>query len=233
MTLRSLAAWIRWTPLHPQWLLGRRKPPSDIRQIAGIVLDIGSADRWIEPYLSSGVQYIALDYPETGRELYGAKPDIFADGSRLPIRDSSIDNVVCFDVIEHVKNPEAMLFEIVRVLKPGGCVFLTMPFLYPIHDAPFDFQRFTKYGWFKRLEELGLVQIKVQSHGHAVGVAAMLACLAIAGSIPRQNPFVMLLLSIIASPIIVFINLCGALGSIFWPNWDAMAQGYEINAKKQ
>jgi SAM-dependent methyltransferase len=140
--------------------------------------------------------------------------------------------VVCFEVIEHVRDPEILLAEIVRVLKPGGRTFLSMPFLYPVHDAPFDFQRFTIHGWIRSLEVSGLQLIGIRPQGHALGVAAMLGCLAIAGGVARQKLFPMLVLGLIAMPFILVINLLGALSAVCWPGWEAMAQGYDVEANK-
>jgi SAM-dependent methyltransferase len=48
-----------------------------------------------------------------------------ADGESLPFRDNSIDIVVSLQVLEHVRNPQAMLKETFRVLRPGGFFYLT------------------------------------------------------------------------------------------------------------
>lgn len=79
MSLQKIAKKFRNLPFHPQWLLGRRTAPDGIKQIEGLVLDIGAADRWVQNHLSSNTQYIALDYPATGMNLYDASPDVFGD----------------------------------------------------------------------------------------------------------------------------------------------------------
>lgn len=43
------------------------------------------------------------------------------------IPDNSFDTILCFQVIEHIKNDHLLLQEIKRVLKPGGSLFLTTP----------------------------------------------------------------------------------------------------------
>ncbi len=74
------------------------------------------------------------------------KPDMVADAHDLPFKDGEFDLVLCTEVLEHVKDPKKVISEIGRVLTPGGQVILTTRFVYPLHDAPHDYWRFTKYG---------------------------------------------------------------------------------------
>jgi SAM-dependent methyltransferase len=72
--------------------------------------------------------------------------DIVCDGNCLPFPDGSIDCVVIDQVLEHVLSPTGVIAEINRCLRPGGIVYSGIPFYYPIHGYPFDFQRFTPLG---------------------------------------------------------------------------------------
>jgi SAM-dependent methyltransferase len=78
------------------------------------------------------------------------KPDQVADAQELPFEDHSFDGIVCSEVLEHIPNPKKAIAEMRRVLVPGGFVVLTTRFLFPVHDAPGDYFRFTPYA----LEEL-------------------------------------------------------------------------------
>ncbi|MBI3298611.1 MAG: class I SAM-dependent methyltransferase [Elusimicrobia bacterium] len=74
--------------------------------------------------------------------------------SRLP--PGSLDAATCFEVLEHLEDPAAALREIFAVLKPGGSLYLTTPFQYPIHgwklsDGRLDYWRFTEHGLRKLL----------------------------------------------------------------------------------
>lgn len=88
------------------------------------------------------------------------QPDVVANiESMSAITDDSIDILVCIEVLEHVSRPDMAAAEIRRVLRNGGCVIGSTPFLLGIHDAPNDFQRFTRYGlqWlFRDFEEVEL-----------------------------------------------------------------------------
>jgi SAM-dependent methyltransferase len=69
-----------------------------------------------------------------------------ADGHHIPLKDKSIDGVVIQAVLEHVLNPQQVVDEIYRVLRPGGLVYADTPFMWPVHEGPYDFTRFTESG---------------------------------------------------------------------------------------
>lgn len=87
-------------------------------------------------------------------------PDIVADVCDLSMMaDGSVDGVFMLEVLEHVKTPQKALDEIHRILKPGGALFLSTPFIFPLHDEPHDFYRYTKYGLAHLLSAFGDVKI--------------------------------------------------------------------------
>lgn len=229
---RRLTGLFARTPLHPQWLLGRRRAPAGLGEASGRILDIGAADRWIRRHLPATAWYVALDFPATGRELYGAGPDVFADGAHLPFPDASFDGVVCLEVIEHVTAPSRAIAEIGRVLRPGGKAWISMPFLYPLHDAPFDFQRYTEFGLRRDLVGAGLEVVAMRRSLPAVRSAGLLACLAIAGPLQgAQGParWLRLPFAVLA---VLLINLTAWLMSWIWPDWRPMTAGYDVEVRK-
>lgn len=72
--------------------------------------------------------------------------DVVADIRKLPFKDGSLDMVVCESVLEHVPRPGAVIEEINRVVKAGGYIYISVPFLYPFHASPDDYQRWSKNG---------------------------------------------------------------------------------------
>lgn len=72
-------------------------------------------------------------------------PDLVADAHNLPFPDNSYEVVICREVLEHVENPFVVMAELHRVLAPGGTLLLSTRFLFPIHEAPNDHWRFTRY----------------------------------------------------------------------------------------
>lgn len=225
-------SWLRRTPFHPQWLLGVRWIPADLSEFSGQLLDIGAADQWLKSKLGARARYVALDYPSTGRDLYGARPDVFADAALLPFLSGSFDAVCCFEVIEHVPRPALVFSEIFRILKPGGRAWISVPFLYPIHDAPFDFQRYTDFGLLRDASNAGLEVTRLARSGHAIRVAGLMASLAVSGGAYEHRGVLRIVLLPIAVPIVLFINLSASLASRIWPDWARMAVGYEVEVCK-
>jgi SAM-dependent methyltransferase len=81
-----------------------------------------------------------------------------ADAHRLPFKTKSVDSIILQAVIEHVQNPNRVIDEAFRVLKPGGHLYLEVPFLQGFHADPHDYQRFTLEGLrvlTKKFSEVG------------------------------------------------------------------------------
>lgn len=81
--------------------------------------------------------------------------DIFASADDMPFEDSLFDSILCTNVLEHVSNMERAFEEIARVLKKDGYLMLSVPFLYPVHEAPYDYYRYTPYGLEYQLKKNG------------------------------------------------------------------------------
>ena len=230
--LQSLGRRLARTPLHPQWLLGPRRPPPGLQYARGRLLDIGAGDRWISGAVGPDVEYLALDYPATGRDLYRARPDVFADAHALPFPDASFDAVVCLEVLEHVRDPARVLREIARILRPGGRAWLSMPFLYPLHDAPFDFQRFTEFGLRRDLGTAGLEPRAFHRPLGAIRSAGLLACLAVAGGVHASPRWRAALMLVPATVMVLLVNLSCVLLARIWPDWPAMAAGHDVEVHR-
>lgn len=171
---------LRHLPLHPQWLVFRRDGIQRgwVRDRShGRVLDLGCADCRARDWLVN-CQYVGLDYPLTARDLYGTRPDVFGDGAALPFADASFDTVLLLDVLEHVADADAVLHEIARVLRPRGRVLISMPFLYPVHDAPHDYRRYTSHGLMERVRRAGLKPQAALAWGTGFESATLLFSLA-------------------------------------------------------
>jgi SAM-dependent methyltransferase len=130
---------------------------------SGLTLDIGAQN---SPYADLFPNRIALDIrPGRGVAVIG-------DAQALGIGNETFDSIVCTEVLEHLPEPRRAIDEMFRVLRPGGCLILTTRFLFPIHDAPHDYFRYTKYGLRHLLQRFEIVEL--QEETDAVGTLAVL-----------------------------------------------------------
>jgi predicted SAM-dependent methyltransferase len=97
-------------------------------------------------------------------ERPGVSVDIIADAHDLHvIEDNSFEIILCAEVLEHLHTPSKAIAEFYRVLKPGGLLLLTTRFVFPLHDAPGDYYRYTKYGLRHLLKDFSIEECKEEA----------------------------------------------------------------------
>ncbi len=79
--------------------------------------------------------------------------DVVADVHNLPFYDNSADAVVAEFMLEHLKDPETAVAEMFRVLKPGGMIYISTPFIIGYHSSPGDYYRWTTEGLRELLKD--------------------------------------------------------------------------------
>jgi ubiquinone/menaquinone biosynthesis C-methylase UbiE len=135
-------------PLHQSWIdkyhVGLVRQ-AIIEYSKGIVLDVGCGNKPFYPYIKKRIeQYIGLEHKDSIHAK--DKAEILGSADDIPLPDNHIDTVLLTQVIEHVEDPARVLKEIRRVLKMKGILIIAWPFLYPIHEEPRDFYRYTAFG---------------------------------------------------------------------------------------
>ncbi|AGB42131.1 methyltransferase family protein [Halobacteroides halobius DSM 5150] len=85
--------------------------------------------------------------------------DICQNSEEL-IDDNYFDYILCTEVLEHTLNPFSAIKEINRILKPGGLVFITVPFNFRIHGPLPDCWRFTEYGLKELLKKFTIKSLE-------------------------------------------------------------------------
>jgi SAM-dependent methyltransferase len=148
---------------HHNWLIKKAvndKVRESLSGFYGSVLDLGCGVRPFEKdILQYADEYIGLDW---GNTLHGTHADVISDLNKpLPISDASVDHIVTFEVMEHLAEPQIMLAEAFRVMRGGGQLTLSVPFQWWVHEAPWDYQRFTRHGLDYHLDKAGFSNIVI------------------------------------------------------------------------
>ncbi len=145
------------------------------RYARGTMLDVGCGKvPFYGLYAAHVGKVLCSDWPGS---LHGAKfIDFAADlNGGIPLQTASVDTVLASDVLEHIYRPQLLLSEIFRILRPGGCALLNMPFLYWVHEAPHDFYRYTKFAVRRMALDSGFDVARLDSVGGGGAVLADLA----------------------------------------------------------
>ena len=126
-----------------------------------LTLDIGCGPA---PYDRLFPNRVGMDVAQRG----GA--DVLGDVLALPVRTGSAPVVFASELLEHVTDPQRAVDEMRRVLVPGGRAILTTRFCFPIHDAPGDYFRYTRYGLEHLFREWSDVEVRAETPaGETVG----------------------------------------------------------------
>ena len=153
------------------------------------------------------------------------KPDIVADACDMNMfADRSVDAIFLIEVLEHINQPWLAVKELHRILKPGGKIFVTTPFIFPIHDRPYDFYRYTEYGLAYLFNDFENVNIdRRNSYTQAIYVLFARAMFG-EGKKSKLAGAVIFSLSLLLLPLFL-------LADIFYKN-DAATTGYVLSAIK-
>jgi len=151
----------RDTCVLPPWDIFRLEKIREIFSSCDRIIDFGNASRALSELFADelkGKEKIAVDIDP------GIKPDVVADICDLSMfADKSIDGIICVSVLEHVYNPFAAATEMYRILKPGGKLFLYVPWMWRYHapdDGSYkDYFRFSRDGVAELLKEFRSIEI--------------------------------------------------------------------------
>jgi len=119
-------------PTFPFSLKRAMAPYIDPAQV--LVVDIGSGNHRVDDHI---IAVDGMNYPEV---------DLVADITALPFHDGSVDGFVSRSLLEHVWPLESAVSELKRCTRAGGVNLHLIPFLFPFHASPYDFQRLTHAG---------------------------------------------------------------------------------------
>lgn len=201
--------------LSPTYLIRSRlwkRISTHASRVKGKVLDFGCGSKPYEGLFVNCESYVGVDIAKSGHNHNDSKVDVFWDGKTLPFDDSFFDTCVSFEVFEHLFNPAGVLAELKRVLKPGGSLVITTPFVYGEHEVPFDFARYTSYGLRHLLTEAGFQVEVVEKLGDENLAIGQLIVDYVSNRVPKVKYVGFVLKALITFPIIIFALVSSAVG---------------------
>jgi SAM-dependent methyltransferase len=169
--------------------------------IRGVVLEVGAGrgprrGRFVPPSGRTR-QWWALDL------TLRVRPHVVGDLEALPLRQASVDTVLSLEVLEYVKRPQEALAEMHRVLRPGGHLLLSVPFVHRV-DGPSDRWRFSEHALREALGAAGFEVVAVHAQGYALSAAAHLIMSVVAQRPRRMERW---LLGALAAPLVAAARL--------------------------
>lgn len=123
-------------------------------EAGGRVLDAGAGECGYKEFFKNQ-HYTAVDLCQGDITWDYSCIDAACNLETLPFKDNTFDTIICTQVLEHVREPAAVLKEFQRVLKPGKKLYLSAPQGWGVHQPPHDYFRFTCYGLSYLLEKAG------------------------------------------------------------------------------
>ena len=142
---------------HPYYFIRKNlliKIKENASYIKGRVLDFGCGRKPYK-YLFTTDEYIGIDYENKGHSHDEEDIDVYYNGKTIPFENNYFDSVITTEVFEHVFNLDEVLKELFRVLKPGGNLLITCPFVWNEHEIPHDYARYTQFALADLLKKNG------------------------------------------------------------------------------
>jgi SAM-dependent methyltransferase len=155
---------------HTADLQARSYAPALRAHARGRLLDLGCGNVPLyEMYRAAVTSALCVDWP---RSFHGRHHiDVACDLNQpIPFSSSTFDSIVVSDVMEHLFDYETVWSEIARLLRPSGKLIVGVPFLYWLHEEPYDHFRPTEFALRRYCERHGLRVVTLQPYGGAVDV---------------------------------------------------------------
>jgi SAM-dependent methyltransferase len=169
----------RPTFFHPYYFIRTQLLKSvteHAHHLKGRLLDFGCGSK---PYkdLFEVEEYTGVDFINEGHPHDNEQIDVYYDGKTIPFPDNSFDSVLSSEVFEHIFNLPEILVELRRVLKPGGKILITCPFVWKEHELPHDYARYTLFALKDLLEKNNFVVHITDKSGNFMQVISQLTVL--------------------------------------------------------
>lgn len=153
----------RWSNLrwhHFRWLERETRCLPDGTRL----LDLGCGQ------MQFGRLYTRFDVCGVDHYPYPATKIVTDFHRGLPLRERCADVVVLSNVLEHIFYPALLLTEVTRVLRPGGELFIVVPFMIKIHQAPHDYHRYTNFALQQMVADAGMRIVRMDTLGNVFDI---------------------------------------------------------------
>ena len=194
----------------------------------GRLLDYGCGRK---PYaaLFDVDEYIGIDIKVSGHNHSSSRVDFYFDGTNIPFQDKYFDNVFSSEVFEHVFDIDVSLEEINRVLKSGGNLVFSCPFVWNEHEQPYDYARYTSFALKHLLEKHGFKLVRLIKTTTFIETIFQIFTLYLFENCMPKNKFLRYLLV----PVVIFpIHTLGVFLSLFLPDNRSFFHNNVVHAVK-
>ncbi|MBW4685940.1 MAG: class I SAM-dependent methyltransferase [Komarekiella atlantica HA4396-MV6] len=151
-------------------ILGKTYEKVISQHASGLLLDLGCGNVPLYGvYRDKIIDNICIDWSNTFHK------NIYLDyevdlNTVIPLDSEQFDTILATDVLEHIAKPELLMSEIKRLLKSNGKIILTVPFLYWLHEQPYDYFRYTEFALRMFCQQNNLSVIELEPYGGAIEV---------------------------------------------------------------
>jgi len=202
------------------------------KDINGNVLDVGCGEGFYKRYLNKDVKYKGLEIEGSKNYFSNKNKDVvFYDGNKIPFDDSSQDNIICFEVLEHTFDYNNLVKEMNRVLKIDGNMYLSVPFAAKFHYIPWDFFRYTPTSLKMIMENNNFEIVNFQRRGADICVAFHFITVAILGMIVAKKP-IQFIFGISLLPFAIFSSILANIAEYFDLGAPENTLGFFLVCKK-
>ena len=194
----------------------------------GRLLDYGCGRKPYATLFDVG-EYVGIDIEVSGHNHGSSRVDYYFDGTNIPFCDEYFDNVFSSEVFEHVFDIDVALDEINRVLKPGGKLLFSCPFVWNEHEQPYDYARYTSFALQHLLEKHGFKLVKLIKTTTFIETIFQVFTLYLFENCLPKNKF----LKYILVPVLLFpIHALGIFLSLILPDNESFYHNNVVLAEK-
>jgi SAM-dependent methyltransferase len=207
-----------------------------VRQLSATIrpedtlLDVGAGDCQYKHFFAGRCKYISQDVGGKDDNFTYDKIDIRSEIYDIPLPSGTVDIILCTQVLEHLKYPAKALQEMNRLLKPGGKLYLTVPFASEEHMMPYDYFRYTRFSLDFLMREHGFKPLIIDPQGGRFitlgkGIKDLFPLLTQAT--PRLHKVLYVIQAPVVVPILLILFLLDGLDKN-----KHMTQNYDVVAEK-